>query len=244
MRTASRIVGCCLGLGCASGPGVELPLTSPELSPMVPVEVDVLEFTPGDTDVAQPSDTDIGPLREPPSTPLVTIQPPFPTSGDDLYVEIDAGPHTDDLVYEIKWLVNGEVWDVNVDAVPADLTERDDTWLVEVVASNGHTVSAPGAATTTILNAPPVVFGVGIEPSLPRADNDLNAQFACADLDGDETAASVQWMRNGTVMVIEGDGTRVPSQLTAQGDVWQLRVWCHDGADRSLNTLSAYITIL
>lgn len=163
----------------------------------------------------------------PPTTPVVSIGPADPTTVSDLVATIDAtDPDGDELTYSYTWYRDGTaVPSVTGDTVSADLTTRDQTWTLEVIASDAATSSDVGTASVTVLNALPTVT-VTLDPSPPQAGNDLVAVTTSEDLDGDTVALSYTWTVDGAAATF---GDTVPGSELSQGAVWTVSVVGNDG---------------
>lgn len=80
-----------------------------------------------------------------------------------------------------------------------------------------------------VVNGPPDALVVSIAPSTPDASDVLAARIDTAnDAEGDELSYRYEWRRDGRLMP-ELTDDEVPAELTASGQLWELRVFPSDG---------------
>lgn len=172
----------------------------------------------------------LGACNQPPTEPELTLIPSDPTTLDDLVVVAESGdPNRSDTVeYTYVWSLDGVVQpDLTLAEVPNTRTAKDQTWSVEVTASDGRAESVAGRAAVTIRNAAPTAT-VRVQPEAPGTADDLEAIVTTDDPDGDEVTLRYVWARNG------GDTPNqdavLPALQTARGQNWTVRVTPTDGA--------------
>lgn len=99
------------------------------------------------------------------------------------------------------------------------------------------------SAPMPILNSPPTVTAVSIDPELPRRNSTLKAKVEASDPDGDTIAFSYQWVKNGNVLIGEASETLMDSTLK-KGDKILLRVSPYDMEGTGEEVVSQEIVIL
>jgi len=141
-----------------------------------------------------------------PTSPVVRILPAGATTTDTLTVGFDApgiDPEGETLTYRFTWMLDGVVESV-AGAIASSETARDQTWTVQVVASDGISESPPGEASITIANSLPVIDLVQILPDPIRTDDVASAEIVVTDADGDAIDLDHQWWVDGVVV---GEGS-------------------------------------
>lgn len=249
MRHRAVLLSTLVAGGCTPSVGAGVP-TQPGSHPIAwqvdaqpVVEVEALD--PAEIDPL--ADTAIAVVEAPLEPPTIELVPERPLSSEDLNLVFPKGVD-DDVDVVITWTVDGQPWregnNAQATTVPEYLMERGQTWQVEVTAVDGDRTSAITRAEAAVRNTPPVVANVQTDPPIARTDDDLAVRFDCLDADGDATIATVRWTLNGALQIAGAQEAFVPATLTEPGDVWLVEVWCHDGHDRSVDALTAYLTIL
>lgn len=166
-----------------------------------------------------------------PTAPVVAVAPALPVTTDDLSVSIvvDATDDDgDDLSFVYRWLRDGAVQaDLTGPTVPADRTQKGETWSVVVLADDGRAQSPPAQAAVTIGNAPPIAT-VTFAPTAPTRARALQAVTTLQDIDGDEVTATYAWTVEGVPFALVGD--TLPAQALVRGQTISVRVTPNDGA--------------
>lgn len=179
--------------------------------------------------------------NHPPDAPVLALTPAYPTSADDLFVEVApvTDPDGDPVTVSLRWFRDGvEVGGLTEATVPAAETVRYEEWRVEAWANDG-TVDGPIAVAgpVTIVNAPPTGGEVAIGPVDPEAGSD---DLLCAvlsaptDPDGDDVSLSVAWWVDGVpwtgaVGSVTLPGDQVFGADTTAESVWRCEVTPDDG---------------
>ncbi len=166
-----------------------------------------------------------------PSAPRVSIGPTSPGTDADLVVTIgtpSVDPEGDTIAYRYDWYRGGVYSTASATAtLPASATTRGDVWSVEVTASDGFAESAPGTASTTVVNTAPSASAVSITPD-PASESDvLTCGWSFSDADGDRDVSSVSWTVNGAAA---GRSTTLAGAFVG-GDVVVCTVLPSDGTD-------------
>lgn len=166
-----------------------------------------------------------------PTAPVVAVAPALPVTTDDLSVSIVVNATDDDgddLSFVYRWLRDGAVQaDLTGPTVPADRTQRGETWSVVVLADDGRAQSPPAQAAVTIGNAPPIAT-VTFAPTAPTRARALQAVTTLQDIDGDEVTATYAWTVEGVPFALVGD--TLPAEALVRGQTISVRVTPNDGA--------------
>ena len=99
------------------------------------------------------------------------------------------------------------------------------------------------SAPVRILNSPPTVTSVSIDPELPRKNSTLKARIEASDPNGDTIAFSYQWVKNGDELIGETFETLRDPTLK-KGDRVSLRVTPYDMESTGEEEASQEIVIL
>ncbi len=144
--------------------------------------------------------------NSPPVITSVNILPERPDRESDLSLVIQShDPNGDSITYRYQWIKNDEdiVGENKNTYKPGDL-KKGDIIQVRIVPSDGKEEGKPFLSTpVTILNAPPVIEEVWIEPKMPTAKENLRASGKSVDADGDPIYFTYQWEKNGVVLLDE-----------------------------------------
>ncbi len=173
-------------------------------------------------------------FNRPPEAGRVVFQPDDPTTDDLITALVEEEPWDPD---------GGELtvtWTFTCDGVPVDApgrviaasdTTKGQTWVVDVVASDGEWTSDPFGASVLIRNTPPVATFASISPDAPTTDDDLALQVAGQDADGDVLSWRIEWSVDGRPAT-EFDGfLTIPAAETSRSEVWSASVRPFDGED-------------
>jgi len=159
-----------------------------------------------------------------PAPPPVSVAPAVPQTGDWLQATwlpvLD--PDGDLVSYQLQWFVDGtHVPELDNRNVPPEITEKGQTWVAQLRVSDGGDWTLPTEASTTIVNAPPVVTAA-LEPAFPRPADPLRAVATATDPDGDPVTLEYTWFVQGVDAGIPG--TEVPPERTSRGEIWAVEV--------------------
>ena len=179
-------------------------------------------------------------LNNPPSPPLVSIEPVRPVTTDSLTVSIDRrglDRENEGVSYRYAWFVDGELQaDLTSVGVDPSLTAKGQNWSVEVRSFDGHDTSSPATAWVVVQNSPPRRTGelppLSVdEDSGPREWLNLSDHFT--DPDGDalewvldpepvHITASVEGASGSVVIEPEEDwyGTEILTFVVTDGEFY------------------------
>jgi len=199
-----------------------------------------------DDDTSEAGDDDTSVENRPPEQPQVSIYPAAPIGTDQLFASIDNfddDPDGDELDYAYTWKRDGEVVaELTTAFVDPSYTAKDETWILNIVASDGEYTTAPGGDTTTIGNTPPTApSDVAIDPAEPTADDALTCTGDVADdYDLDPLEITYRWYLEGDLQ--GGTTETLAADQTESGQQWECEIVVSDGeAERS--NMSPPVTI-
>ncbi len=158
--------------------------------------------------------------NSPPVIISVRIFPENPSRENDLTgIVHSTDPDQDSVTYQYQWMKNDEelVGETN-NILKSGSFKKGDLIRLKVVPSDGKTVGKPFLSDPVkILNIPPVIQEVWIEPRVAKVGDDLRANIKSSDGDRDPLYFSYQWEKNGTVLVGER-GEILAGNLFKKGD--------------------------
>ena len=137
-----------------------------------------------------------------PDVPLLDLLPDEPRTADELVAEL-SGPTTDsdgdELTFSFEWTRDeGAVEDIIDDRVPAERTAIGERWTVVVTAYDGFASSEPTSDEVVILNTPPSVELVAIDPSVPHVGGTLTCSYGgYFDADAHDDESQIAWYVGG-----------------------------------------------
>jgi hypothetical protein len=168
------------------------------------------------------------------STPVITsvsISPNQPNKESELSLFIQShSPSRILLTYRYQWIRNDEeIPGENASTLKSENFKKGDFIRVKVVPSDGKADGEPFlSAPLKILNMPPVVEEVHIEPKLAYANSELKAIVKGFDPDGDSIHYLYKWEKNGIVLP-EEDTAVLKSNRLKKGDSVTVTVTPTDG---------------
>ncbi len=169
----------------------------------------------------KPSRTEAGPqagpkTNTPPSISAVKILPEGPTKESELNVMIQCNDREGDAVsYEFLWLKNDrEIFGETRNVLSSGRFEKGDVIRVKVAATDGKNKGeAAVSSPVKIVNSPPAIQEISIEPNAAYANTPLKAVAKAIDPDRDFVAYSYQWEKNGVALPDEKGETLEPGQF-------------------------------
>jgi len=139
----------------------------------------------------------------PPEITTATIFPENPTQKNDLGVMAQSkDPDDDPITYHYQWIKNdAEMIGETTPVLKSGTFKKGDRIQVKVVPSDGKIEGAPFlSGSVKILNSPPVIQEVNIEPKPAFANIDLKAIVKGFDPDGDFIYYNFRWEKNGVAL--------------------------------------------
>lgn len=144
----------------------------------------------------------------PPVILSVTVLPEKAYKETELSLAVQAkDPDGDPITYRYQWIKNDEeMAGENAPTLEGERFQKGDSIKVRVTPSDGKEEGRPLVSSPIkILNSPPAVQEVRIEPERPASSDSLTARVKGSDPDGDFIYYSFQWEKNGKVMDQERD---------------------------------------
>jgi len=142
----------------------------------------------------------------PPLIISVNILPENPNVTNDLNPVIRSqDPDGDSITYQYRWIKNEkEIPGENRSTLTSGNFRKGDLISIKIVPSDGKVegvtfLSAP----VKILNSPPKVQEVRVEPRVAYALSDLKTNVKTVDSDGDFIYYTYRWDKNGTILTEE-----------------------------------------
>jgi hypothetical protein len=144
--------------------------------------------------------------NSPPVITSVNILPEKPNRESELSVIIQSNdPDGDPVTYRYQWIKNDEdIVGENKNTYKPGNLKKGDIIQIRIIPSDGKVEGKPFlSAPVRIVNAPPVVQEVWIDPNAPTAKDSLKAFEKSVDPDGDSVFLTYQWEKNGVVLLDE-----------------------------------------
>jgi hypothetical protein len=144
--------------------------------------------------------------NSPPHIASVKILPENPKKESLFNLVIESyDADRDRVVYQYQWLRNDEeISGEDKDTLKRVDLRKGDLIRVKVTPSDGKMEGEPFLSSPVkILNSPPVVEEIRIEPRIAYTDNNLKAVVKSYDADGDNIDYDYQWEKNGMIITEE-----------------------------------------
>jgi hypothetical protein len=141
--------------------------------------------------------------NSPPIITSVNILPDKPNKESEFNLSVQSkDPDGDSVTYQFQWIRNDEeILGENKNTLKSGVFKKGDLIRVKVTLSDGKVNGAPFlSAPVKILNSPPVIQGVWIEPKVAYVTDRLKANLKSSDSDGDFIYFTYQWEKNGVVL--------------------------------------------
>jgi hypothetical protein len=141
--------------------------------------------------------------NSPPVISSVSILPERPDKESELNLSIQSkDPDGDPITYQYQWMRNNEeIVGANQSILKKGDFKKGDLIQVRVIPSDGKVNGIPFlSAPVRILNSPPVIQEVWIEPKVAYVTDRLKVNVKGFDLDGDFIYYAYQWEKNGVVL--------------------------------------------
>lgn len=143
--------------------------------------------------------------NNPPVLARATFDPSTVYTDTLITLDAIANDHDDDEVtLTVAWYVNGSVLSVTDPELDGDTWfDRDDEIYAIVTPDDGDDVGSPVTTSTfTVLNSPPTVPGVTMDPEDPEVGDDIHCDMTTVstDADGDTLTYTFRWLVNGSAV--------------------------------------------
>ncbi len=145
-------------------------------------------------------------INSPPIITSLNIVPQNPNKESDLDLTIRSqDPDGDPVIYHYQWMKNNEeISGANMNILKSGNFKKGDLIQVKVVPSDGKTAGEPFLSDPVkILNSPPMLHEVVIEPKMAYANDRLKISTKSDDIDGDSIYYTFQWVKNGVILTEE-----------------------------------------
>jgi hypothetical protein len=152
----------------------------------------------------------------PPVVSAARILPENPTQQNDVAVSIEAeDPDGDPVTYEFQWMKNdGDLPGQNSNSLKNSNFKKGDLLRVKVTPSDGKGKGSTFLSSPVkVLNTPPVLQEVWIEPRVAFASDPLKALCKSDDKDGDFVYFTYQWEKNGVLISEEKASVLEPGRF-------------------------------
>jgi len=182
--------------------------------------------------------------NSPPVITSVNIMPQTPSIQAELNAVVQChDPDHDPVTNHYQWVRNGEeVPGENTYTLRNGKLKKGDLIQVKVTPSDGKVNGTPTfSPAVKVLNSPPMIDEVRIEPRVPYANDNLKVLVQVIDADGDSIHYTYQWEKNGVVLGEERNETLQRDQFK-KGDSIVVAVTPDDG--ESLGTPKKSETII
>ena len=179
-----------------------------------------------------------------PSIDDVSFEPVRPGAGEAVRAVVEArDPEGDPLRLSYAWSVNDEPVAESGDTARLSDTRRGDRIEVSVEASDGDATSVSFEASTRVVNRPPRLLGIQVDPGGGRitAGGDVEVTVDGVDPDGDSVSYRYTWWING--VVADEDGPKLSTRALGRGDRLRVSVVATDGQDDSAAIESPEMTV-
>jgi hypothetical protein len=144
----------------------------------------------------------------PPSITSVEILPRNPNKESNLNLIIQSqDPDRDPVTYRCQWIKNNEEMPSEDKTIlESGNFRKGDLIQVRLTPSDGQAEGAPFLSQPIkILNSPPMIQEVQIEPKVAYATDSLRVNVKSYDIDGDSIYYIYRWEKNGEVLSAEGE---------------------------------------
>jgi hypothetical protein len=146
----------------------------------------------------------------PPVVASANILPERPNIQTELHAMVQSqDPDHDPVTNHYEWVKNGEeIPGENAYILRKGKLQKGDLVQVRVTPSDGKVTGTPFlSAPVKVVNSPPVIQEVRIEPRVAYANDNLKAVVQGFDPDGDSIQYTYQWEKNGVILSEERDET-------------------------------------
>jgi hypothetical protein len=146
----------------------------------------------------------------PPVVASANILPETPNIQTELHAMVQSqDPDHDPVTNHYEWIKNGEeIPGENAYILRKGKLQKGDLIQVRVTPSDGKVNGTPFlSAPVKVVNSPPVIQEVRVEPRVAYAKDNLKALVQGFDPDGDSIQYTYQWEKNGVLLTEERDET-------------------------------------
>ncbi len=164
----------------------------------------ICTVTPSDGDErGEPLSSDAATVANtPPVIGSVALSDSQPTEGVELQALISGADDDDqdEISYQYEWQVDGVAVSAGV-SLTSEFFDKGQQVLVLVTPHDGSEAGeAVSSDTATVLNSPPQVTQVELDPGEPRTDDVITATVSAVDADGDALDLAYAWTVDGVLV--------------------------------------------
>ncbi|HJN76337.1 MAG TPA: hypothetical protein QGF58_20580 [Myxococcota bacterium] len=157
----------------------------------------------------------------------VVLSPDRPQTADDLLVGVTTSDNTSAI--STAWFRdNEEIVGLEGLVIPADQTQKGESWRVVVTPELDGPREPPLSAKVLIVNTPPVVDDVVLESG--DVTQPLIAQVTTSDEDGDPVSLAYQWAVDGAALETQISSS-LPAGLALRDQLVEVSVTPDDGEE-------------
>ena len=184
--------------------------------------------------------------NNPPEVTSAIISPNQPVTVDDLQLvyttqDLDNDPIIDT---EIEWRVNNILALETSTTVLSTATQKGEIWQVKIRVTDGIDWSDWLVQEVLIVNTPPIVESVSIQPNLVYTNDSLLVSYEYSDIDGDESNnPAITWSKDGIEQPALDDLNPLPAEYTSKGDTWTVSLKAYDGESYSETAIQTTFTV-
>lgn len=193
----------------------------------------------------EPSSSQVSRAGHSPVIHAVNLAPDPLTLGMPISVTVDAtDPDRAPLTFTYQWIVNDQpLAGETKSTLPPSRLKRGDRVSVSVAAFDGVMSSTPvRTATHRVVNTPPAVTLVAIDPDSVPVGGRAQAKVEVSDADGDAVTLSFRWRTNGALYKETAESELDTSELEA-GDLLQVEVVPRDAQGPGQGLLSSPVYV-
>lgn len=200
---------------------------------LVPLSLMVLGCQRGEVGADNPSMT-LTTGNHPPVVRAATFHPtPLVLTGP-IVVHVDAQDiDRNPLSFRYRWIVNGQpALNQESEQLSPELLKRGDALSVEIWPHDGMVEGSPfTTGPVVVVNSPPVVAGLAIEPESVSPGIRVQARADTSDADKDVIRLSYRWWKNDS-LVQEGDDAELDTSGFSRGDTLSVEAVPFDGVQK------------
>jgi hypothetical protein len=185
--------------------------------------------------------------NSPPLINSINILPDKPGHDSDLSLTIQSqDSNADPITYQYQWIGNDqEIFGENTDILKSGNFRKGDFIQVKVIPSDGKEDGKPFLSDPVkIINSPPVIKEMWIEPKVAYANDQLKVLVKSSDSDGDSVYYTYQWEINGTVLDMDKEEEVLNGGNFKKGDRIAVKVIPDDRESQGLPKESEPLVIL
>jgi hypothetical protein len=136
----------------------------------------------------------------PPEVISVNISPSYPTTVDPLLcTSIGTDIDSDDINFTYVWIKNGALLQESTSTLNTSLNV-DDVISCQTTPNDGLEDGSQMTTEVTVINSPPVINLLTLEPTTVYSTTNLQAVISTSDVDGDGVSLIYEWYVDGAVV--------------------------------------------